>query len=209
MALDLDQLPQVWRAESLSHSRLPHIASGHGNLDMLLGGGWPVPALIELLCDEECVGELTLLLPLLRALLDQRKDGVALWIAPPHALHGVALLQRGLDPARHWLCPRASERDAAWAMELALKSNACAVVLAWLRQPAAAVLRRLKLATSSGQTTAILFRSTRAAQTPSPATLRLQLRACTEQLEVQLLKMQGRRPGCVTLDVSARLEVPA
>jgi hypothetical protein len=206
MAIDLDQMPQVWRAESLGRSPLPHVASGHGELDTLLGGGWPVPALIEVLCDQEGIGELTLLLPLLRALLNQREESVALWIAPPHALHGVALLQQGLDPARHWLCPRASERDAAWATELALKSNACAVVLTWLRQPAAAVLRRLKLATSTGQTTAVLFRSARAAQTPSPATVRLQLHAHSEQLEVRLLKMQGRRPGCAVLDLRTRIE---
>ncbi|HEY6641070.1 translesion DNA synthesis-associated protein ImuA [Povalibacter sp.] len=206
MAIDLQQLPNVWPAESLARAHGELIASGDPRLDAALGGGWPTPALIELLVDHYGIGELTLLLPLLRSLSDIRPGTMAVWLNPPHALHAVALLQRELDPARQWIASDLSERDAAWAFETSLRSGACSVVLGWLQRPAAAVLRRLKLATSTGYTTGVLFRPGSAAGTPSPATVRLQLTPQPPYLQVHLLKIQGRRQANLCLDLRSRIE---
>ena len=55
----------IWRGGSQSSIRRT-ITTGHKPLDRLLHGGWPVGALTELLIQKSGVGELTLLLPMLR-----------------------------------------------------------------------------------------------------------------------------------------------
>ena len=205
MAIDLTHLPNVWPAESLARSRSSSIASGEPSLDAALGGGWPVPALTEILIDHYGIGELTLMLPLLRSLSTARPGAMTLWLNPPYALHAVALLQQGLDPAQQWIVNDLSEREAAWAFEVALRSSACSAVIGWLQRPAVAVLRRLKLATSTGHTTGVLFRPSSAASTPSPATVRLVLTPAVPYLAVNLIKIQGRRQATLQLDLRARL----
>ena len=89
---------------------------------------------------------------------------------------------------------------------MSLRSGACNAVFAWLQQPSTAMLRRLKLATSNGQTTGILFRPLRAAATPSPAAVRIALASVSHGLEVNCLKIQGRRPATFVLDLQSRRE---
>lgn len=204
MAIDLTQLPNVWHAESLSRAKDDAVASGHACLDAALGGGWPTPCLIEVLIDHYGIGELTLLLPLLKSLLIAQPEALALWLNPPHALHALALQQQGLAPARHWISQDLTEREAAWAFELSLRSGACCAVLGWLEKPSAAALRRLKLATSTGHTTAILFRGSEAARSPSPANVRLALTPAPQGLAIHLIKIQGRRPATLVVDLDTR-----
>lgn len=205
MAIDLQQLPDVWPAESLTRSRTGTLPSGDPRLDEALGGGWPTPALIEILIDQYGIGELTLMLPLLRSLMDARPDTLTLWINPPHAVHAVALLQQDVDPARHWVTHNLNERDAAWTFEVALRSGTCNVVIGWLNHPAMAVLRRLKLATSTGGTTGLLFRPGSAANSPSPATIRMALTSQSRILVAHFLKIQGRRPATLAFDLRSRI----
>lgn len=62
----LSDIPMLWRAQSLGSTQSHCVPTGFAALDEALGGGWPVPWLIELLSDEHGVGELRLLLGLLR-----------------------------------------------------------------------------------------------------------------------------------------------
>jgi protein ImuA len=206
VAIELHTLPNVWPAESLTRSREETVCSGEPQLDAALGGGWPTPALIEVLIDHYGIGELTLMLPLIKSLITTRSGTMTLWINAPYALHAVALVQHGLDPARHWIVSDLNERDAAWAFEVALRSGACSAVMGWLQRPSVAVLRRLKLATSTGHTTALLFRPGSAGATPSPATVRLSLTPQPPYLVAHLLKVQGRRQAQLRLDLRARFE---
>lgn len=205
----LDHIPNIWRAESLALTRHPLITTGHRELDAALGGGWPAPALLEVLCDHEGIGELQLL----RALLQPRSTpgsaearSVVLWLNAPFELQAVAIAQLGLEPAQQWCARGLSERDALWAMEQALRSSSCALVIAWAPSIRPAMLRRLKLAAVSHDAIGVLFRPGAAAAVPSPATLRLRLRPIAGRLQVELLKVQGRRPGCVSLRVDARTQ---
>jgi len=206
VTIDLHALPGVWPAESLAHAFGTPIPSGDPQLDAILGGGWPSPALIELLIDQYGIGELTLMLPLIKSLIAARPGAIALWLNPPYELHALALVQQGLDPARQWIASGLSERDTAWAFEASLRSGACSIVIGWLQQAAATTLRRLKLAAGTGQTTAVLFRPGSAANAPSPATVRLQLTPQSSCLAVHLLKAQGRRQAQLCLDLRARIE---
>lgn len=203
----LQQIPYLWQADSLTANAPALLPSGFRELDQALGGGWPVPGLLELLCDQWGIGELQLLLPLMGALLapstTQTIDKPVLWINPPYPPQAVALLQSGIDPARQWLI-NTNDVDALWAMEQALRSNACALVIAWLSELQMASLRRLKLAASAGHCVGVLFRPPRAVSQPSSANVRLLLRAHSAGLHIELLKVQGKRPGRVLLQLPAR-----
>jgi protein ImuA len=203
--IPLQQIPNLWRADALTAAAPQHVPSGYAELDRALGGGWPVPGLLELLCDQWGIGELQLLLPLLITLTASQADAATalkptLWINPPFEPQAVALAQYGLEPQQHWLCRNLTATDAVWAMEQALRSGACRVVLSWLSGLNMPALRRLKLAALSGACVGVLFRPQREATQTTAANLRLRLDATPAGLQVELLKVQGRRPCKMLLD---------
>lgn len=196
------QIPNVFRARSVGAPGRKVVPTGFGALDAALVGGWPHPALIEILVDVYGIGELQLLLPLLRTL---RSTGNALivWLNPPYTPNSVAFEQSRLS-ATHWLANDLTERDVLWAAEQGLRSSATAAVLAWCSEPTVAGLRRLKLAAASTSSVAIVFRRLRDAAQASPASIRVALRPQGDQLRVEVLKYEGRKPSTVLLDVAAR-----
>ena len=198
----LAQLPAglLWRGDRLANVHVPVQPSGHPALDALLpGGGWPAGALIELLCDRPGIGELSLLLPLMRQVAAPR------WlacIAPPFTPYAPALAAAGVALERLlWIAP-ATPQDARWSIRQALASGSCGLVLAWIERADMAALRRLQLAAENSATPLFLFRPQRLAGQASPAVLRLQLEAAgSEHLAIRVLKRRG--PACNT-----RLHVP-
>lgn len=200
------QIPHVWRAESFSVPNGPALPSGFAALDSALGGGWPQPALIELLLDVYGIGELQLMFPLLRQLASQSPHPpLILWLNPPYQPYAVALAQHGLLHAQHWLQMNLSPRDTLWCVEQALKSGACSAVLAWVSSPKMASLRRLKLAVAASQTTAVLYRPLKEAALPSPAAIRAQLSPCDAQLQISLIKLPSRKSCELLIPVSPHL----
>ncbi|GFE87768.1 translesion DNA synthesis-associated protein ImuA [Steroidobacter agaridevorans] len=198
----LADIPLLWRAESLASTQDYCIPTGYAALDRALGSGWPLPALIEVLCDEHGIGELTLLLALLRRrslVADTAGRQIVLWLSPPFDVHAAALTQCGLTPEDHWVCPIPQPSDLQWAMTQALRSGACLAVIAWARHLKPAALRTLKLAAMTGRGVGVLFRSTSEARLASPATLRISLRSSAGALDLSILKMQGRRPSTVRI----------
>lgn len=202
------QIPNVWRAQSLA-PEASLTTTGFAALDEALGGGWPKAAMIELLTDVYGIGELQLILPLLRTSVSPGMPApVVAWIDPPYEPSAVALAQQKLLDRPHWLITTTSAPDALWSMEQTLKAGACAVVLAWVSSITTASLRRLKLAAATGQTPAVLFRSTAASAEPSPAHVRLMLVPRGPRLGVRVLKARSRKPTELTLDVDPlRLQV--
>jgi cell division inhibitor SulA len=181
----------VWRGDRLAAAPLPAVASGFAALDAQLpGGGWPRGALSELLVDGSGLGEVSLLLPALRAIREE--GGWSLLVAPPYPLHAPAWAAAGSDLARLAVVSPASERDALWAMEQALASGAPGLVLGWAAWADARVLRRLQVAAAAGRSLALLFRPLRVVSEASPAPLRLALAAGADgQISVRLLKRRG------------------
>lgn len=197
----LQQLPGVWRAASLASTQSGAVSTGYAQLDAAMGGGWPRPALIELLCDQWGIGELQLLVPLIRR-LSQESTPLVLWLNPPHAPHALALAQHGLDPSWHWTSNELKPRDTLWAMEQALRSGACGLVIAWAARTSMASLRRLKLAAATGRCMGVLFRPTREATWPSTANVRAELHGHGSYLHVGLRKVQGYLPASIMIPLA-------
>jgi hypothetical protein len=158
--------------------------SGHAALDAALPtGGWPEAALTELLLAADGIGELQLLLPTLRRLTTAGRPVV--WVDPPYRPYVPALANAGVDLAHLHVVE--AGRDAPWAIEQCLRSQACGAVLGWPQHADDKSLRRLQVAAETGLCLGFLFRPLAAARNPSPAALRLQLEAGT----IRVLKCRG------------------
>lgn len=184
---------EVWRASQLGRTASPAVSSGFPMLDAELpGAGWPIGMLTELIGRESGIGELRLLIPLLRQLTRERKFSVLL--APPHLPYAPALASHGVDLDYLLIVQAPNAADRLWAVEQSLKSAAFGALLAWLphERTRPEHLRRLQLAAQTAGGPAFLFRPLAAQFEPSPAPLRLLLLPKPEQrLSVQILKRRG------------------
>jgi cell division inhibitor SulA/protein ImuA len=195
------QNPALWRAGGTAGARRSVVPSGFAALDAQLpGGGWPHPALIEVLNERPGIGELSLFLPALRHLSEERAPAIA-WLNPPHLPYPPALAECELAHAQLLVSKPFTSARTLWAMEQSLRSGACAAVLAWADVASMHVLRRLKLAANAGACFGLLFRSPRRRAHPSPATMRLALSADAAALVVELVKVQGGKATTVRLGV--------
>ena len=95
----------VWRASQLGHGSTAALSSGFASLDAELpGNGWPLAMLTELIAREAGIGELRLMVPLMRQLTRERRT--VLLLAPPHIPYAPALASFGVGDApalRPWL----------------------------------------------------------------------------------------------------------
>jgi hypothetical protein len=194
--------PSVWRGRS--RAAMPTLSTGFAALDGgLPGGGWPRHGLVEILTPRCGVGELHLLLPALAALSRSNPARWCTWVSPPHEpfapaleAHGVAL-DRMLMVRTHSGAGDGVRMDI-WAMEQALRSGSCGLVLAWLPRVSARGIRRLQLAAEQGRALGVLYRSQQFAREASPAMLRLLFEPLTpdardarQGARVSLIKSRG------------------
>ncbi len=198
---------RVWKLKDASAAPArPVWSTGKSSLDARLpGGGWPTASLIEVLLDDTGLGEVQLFLPAL--VESQRGAGLAgsgeaswlVWIAPPHEPYAPALAQQGIELGRLLIVRPVSATEALWAAEQALASGICAAVFLWLKGTDDRWLRRLKLAAEAGGALGVLFRPERHRFESSPASLRLAVSRRENEMRLDLLKVQGGRPGPVDL----------
>ena len=193
---------RVWKLKDASAAPTrPVWSTGYSSLDARLpGGGWPTASLIEVLLDDTGLGEVQLFLPALVQCQRRTEDARWLvWIAPPHEPYAPALAQQGIELGRLIVVRPASATEALWAAEQALSSGVCAAVLLWLKGTDDRWLRRLKLAAEAGGALGVLFRPARHRFESSPASLRLLMTQGEHEARLDLLKVQGGRPGPVDL----------
>ena len=185
------QHPALWRGRQAAVR--PTLSSGSALLDARLpSGGWPAGGLTEILTRRAGLGELRLVLPLLRRLGQQTPPRWVVWVAPPFEPYAPALQAYGM-PLGGQLVVRTHE--TAWALEQALESGACATALCWGLQASAAqraqMLRRLQWAAQRSGLPVFLFRDLQALREPSTAELRLIFEPLRLGGRVQLIKSRG------------------
>lgn len=185
--------PALWRGSDLARTRLPGVSTGSEVLDRELpGGGWPVGVLTEILPTHEGIGELRLLGHALSSV--SRRNQYLIWVAPPYAPYAPALAAAGIDMRYLTIVRTRTQKEALWAMEQALVSNACGAVLGWLPEASGeryTELRRLQLAAERGQALAFLFRTARCEREASPAALRVAVSTQRGGLILRIFKRRG------------------
>jgi hypothetical protein len=197
----------------------PGVASSFAVLDAFLPWrGWPVGAMTEIMTDITGCGELSLILPAMARLTQEKRQIIC--IGAPHELFAPALVSTetgagfaaGVDISRVTQINAANcskkHKDNLWSTEQILKTGLPGMVVLWSASPCAPeVLRRLHLAitTSAPETVFIHFRSNACMAQPSPAWLRFGFAADDAEIRLQVLKCRGRlltRP-LITLDRAA------
>ena len=185
----LKNCPQIWRAKDDGRYMMPGRPTGHPQLDATLpGGGWPANAVMEMVTPRWGMGELQLLLPLMRDITRQKRW--ILWVSPPYLPYAPALERAGIDMDYVIVIqPDDSCKEALWGIEKALQTRACALVLAWLNWLPNAVIRRLQLSAEAGHSLGVLFRQRN--NEHSPAALSLHLHPSEQGVYVEVLKARG------------------
>ena len=206
--------PELWRAGQLDRSP-ESVTSGFAALDEHLpGGGWPRGALTEFLIATAGIGELRLLVPLIRTLSTSEVRWVA-WINPPFIPYAPALEALGVDVRKILLIHPRNHQQALWALERASRGGTCSMALAWLdeRQLELKDTRRLQLAARRGRTLTCLFRPEEAAAANSMAELRLrvapadaEVRDSAARLDTITVDIRKRRGGWPVNGIRLRID---
>ena len=184
----------IWRGDELARVTTPSLATGFPMLDAELpGGGWPMTGLTEIIPEHEGIGELRIFASALAHLSAQGRR--LAWIAPPYLPYAPALQAAGIDLAQILFIRTRSLRETLWATEQALRSRACAAVLAWIAKPTYSQLRRLQLAAEIHASLALMFRPLNATLDATPAVLRLSLHCIKGELAIHILKRRGSALG--------------
>ncbi|PCJ25747.1 MAG: hypothetical protein COA96_06895 [SAR86 cluster bacterium] len=174
----IDQLlhgnPNLWRGCDMAGQGFHGQSTGFSQLDDILPGrGWPDKGLMEIITPHWGMGELQLLIPLMRSIVEQGKW--ILWISPPYLLYAPALVQAGINTEQILVVKLdTSCKDALWSMEKALQTENCGLVLAWQNWLPSKVLRRLQLAADTGGTLGVLFKHHVSEYSPSPTRLKIE-----------------------------------
>lgn len=185
--------PAVWRATQAGPPPSRVLATGHPELAAHLPGrGWPYHCLIEFLTPRPGRSEASLLQP---ALAQVAGNAPILLVQPPHPPCAQGWLAPWPADARLWWLQPATLADTLWALNQAVRSGACAAVLAWLPEVTELALRRLHLAAQAAPTLLVVVRPWACRRQNSPAPLRLGLLpGKAGETEVHFLKMRGGRP---------------
>ena len=198
----LRERADVRRGGEASAAALATLPSGFAPLDAVLpGGGWPRGVVTELLVAATGIGELSLLLPTLRALTAEEGHDVAL-VAPPYVPFAPALANAGVVLERLLVVDAPNDGEALWAGERLLESGRYAAVLVWVRRTTPAKQRRLQHAASAGESVGVVYRGADAAADHSPVALRLALTPIAGALRIELVKVRHGAPRTVHLDAA-------
>ena len=194
------QRPDTWRASSRGNARDNArgnaISTGYQQLDQALHlGGWPAGALSELYVSDYGVGELSLLLPVLRHWSQQEQ--LIFLLNPPAIPYPLALRAAGIDPAciRHVRCRNA--KQSQWAACEILAAGSAAGLLYWSdkQAPDYHQRRQMQLSASRGRCSAFFLSNKAIEASHSPAALRIALQASGKQLQLRIHKQRGGHAG--------------
>lgn len=185
---------RVWQGHQHHKARHHNEPTGFAALDASPGpSGWPRGALSECLLNDHGIGELQLVLPLIRRLSQAGKT--VFWVNPPHTPYAPALAREEIALDQVVIIHTNNADDLLWTLENCLRSPVTGLVMAWPDKLSSRGIRRLQLAAEAGSNLCILFRSAHHAQQSSPAALRLTLTpAAPHKLEVSTLKRRGSWP---------------
>ncbi|WP_417760610.1 translesion DNA synthesis-associated protein ImuA [Shewanella sp.] len=182
----------LWLGEQAA-TQLTGLSTGFAELTQHLPY-WPAHGVCELYSQGLGCGELGLLHPLMRALCTEQPLAPIMLIAPPalpNAL-GLALLQ--LPPERFIWLNISSAREALWAMEQALHSGSCSLVLGWFAHLSLKAARRLQLAAEEGNSLGFCVLPLSQAGNQHPLPLKLALQADSSAIRLSILKRRGGWP---------------
>ncbi|CAB0150940.1 hypothetical protein PSI9734_01380 [Pseudidiomarina piscicola] len=180
----------VWQGREAAEQIAPEQLqdTGWSDLNRRLGGGWQRGALHEIQVRQNFQGELALLLPTLRA-----QEKPCLWVNPPAQPYWPGLAYQQLQQAPIWLHER-DTKQALWAFEQALQSEALGAVVAWFAELDSHAVRRLQQVAAKHEQLAFVITPWQTHSEARSYVNRLQLEWQQQQLQVAVVKRRGGWP---------------
>ncbi len=142
----------VWQGSETSLNK-QSVTTGFPELDYKLHGGWPANGVIEMTLFELGIGELRLLVPLIK----QNQCSLTVLISPPFHINSAFLLSQGIQPESVLIVKNTTSKNALWSAEKCLKSGCCQQVLIWQSNFENHQIKRLKLAAEQGQSCLFIY----------------------------------------------------
>lgn len=191
MAAVPSALPFVTMPKSSLSSRPVSVGSGYPRLDRdLPGNGWPAATLIELLLANPDSGELRLLTPALKRLVQAGRKLVLL--APSYIPFAAALRELGIDQKYVLSIEAEQPADRLASVEQLLKTHDVGALLCWLPEARDDHLRCLQQIAAGNNGLAFVFRPLPAQNRPSPAPLRILCQPMPAgRMSVEIIKRRG------------------
>lgn len=202
------QMPHaIWRADQMGSYSAAITRSGYPALDAELPNqGWPASSLIELLVQQNGIGEMQLLHPALAAIAKQRRIALLQF---PHVPQIASWISWGLPTESLLWIKTVRTADALWSAEQILRNGSCGALLFWQTQVRSESLRRLHLAAQGSETTFWMIRPLASAQDASPSPLRLGLRPARSGIAIDMIKRRGpQRPDAFYLPLPTMPSTP-
>lgn len=198
----LIQQGQVWQGRERTLAQAAEwCSSGHSELDRWLGGGWVRGSINELQLSAPFIGELDLLLPVLRAAAH------AVWLNPPAEPYAWGWQTQGIDPARQLVVNTSAsvnaDKNALWALQQCIQAGCAEVVLAWFPELSAAAVRQVQQSLAQQSSLVFVFTAISEDTSAKAYTHRLKLtRAYSaaaigpvdQGLQIEVLKRRGGWP---------------
>jgi hypothetical protein len=195
----LNSRNDIWRLGDETTKNRDVYRSGLKELDNFLpGGGWPRIGLIEIIVKHYGLGELQILMPLMRKLTTH--DKLLLWICPPYKICTSTLIKAGIDIEKLLIInSEVRTKDALWAAEQALQTQEFGIVLLWRNDVTRSALHRLLLATKNNKTLGVLFKRKKTEDSQSSMVLKLEhptgdelkTRTKNRKIKLQILRITG------------------
>lgn len=183
----LQREKRVWNAASVKSSTAV-TESYYPELDQLLQGGFPVHGVVDI-HSPLASGELRLLLPCLR-----QHKAMLVYINPPGKICAEQLHHYGIRIDQVLVINTPTKQQGLWAAETCLKSGACGAVLLWQNQLQVHQIKRLQLASETGNCQFFWLRLSATDSISLPVTLGLSLQAKGDGVDVVIRKRKGGWP---------------
>jgi|TARA_B100001094_G_scaffold331803_1_gene401389 hypothetical protein len=194
----------TWKGHQY-HLSKNSISTGNDYIDKFLLGGWPLSAITEVSARQNGIGELSLLLPVLKHYTNKGK--LCVWLDPPYEPYAPCLADAEILLDKILIVRSKNTKEWLWAAEQIIQGNA--LLFAWTHQinPNYTALRKLQLAATDNLSPTFLFREISSIKVPSPASLRIEIEGVrTNIMSLLIHKFKGKVPGTrIRINLSNKL----
>ncbi len=183
----------TWKGNQCPQSK-NSISTGNDHIDKFLLGGWPLSAITEISARQNGIGELSLLLPVLKHYTNKGK--LCVWLDPPYEPYAPCLADAEILLDKILIVKSKNIKEWLWAAEQIIQGNV--LLFAWAHQinPNYTALRKLQLAAADSLSPTFLFREISSIKVPSPASLRIEIEGMkTNIMSLLIHKFKGKIPG--------------
>ncbi|MGF1755945.1 translesion DNA synthesis-associated protein ImuA [Vibrio makurazakiensis] len=163
------------------------ISTGFPLLDQKLDGGFPVHGVIEVE-SQHGIGELRLALPHIQ---HSPANRLVVFINPPGIISSEFFSAQNIRLDKILIINPRSDIEALWAAEQCLKSGACGSVFLWNVALEIHQIKRLQIASETGNSLQFIFKSTSLNQISLPVSLSMKLAPHDSGLKITIVKRKG------------------